>query len=240
MLVLPCFKIFSINCKYTSVLPEPVIPNSKNSENKWSSIASQIVLYAFCCSSVNIRSLSFLIFLFTNGFLSTCFSIISIYPFFFNVFNTDLVTSANISKSVTITPSFSSKNCNARICFSDLIFLFSIASSISSTSFFKYTNEAFFSFTRFSIIFVVVPGGSINFMQSETLQKYLLAIHFARFMFFSFIYSVSSALTISFSLYSELSFIFTTKPSSGSFLLLKGTKTLLPIFTLEARVSGIL
>ncbi len=87
-------------------------------------------------------------------FFLPAFSTISIYPFFCNVFSTALLTSANVSKSDIITPSFSIKNSNALICLSDLIVLLSISCCIFSASFFfKYTKFAFFSFTLFSTTF---------------------------------------------------------------------------------------
>ena len=72
---------------------------------------------------------------------------------------------------------------SALICFSDLIFLLSISNNISSFFFFKYTTLMIFSCAFFS--FPLVPGVSISFIQSDILQKYLFAIHFANSIFFS-------------------------------------------------------
>ena len=198
-----------------------------------------MVLKANCCSSVNFLFSSLCIFLCMNGFLSTSFATISTNPFFSSVFTIALLASVNISISETVASSFSSKNFNTRICFSDFIILFSIAFSISSVSFAKYTKLISFSFVLFSNSLVAVPGGNISFKQSDILQKYLLDIHFASSMF-SFENAFPSNFTISFILYSELCFIFITNPSSSFFPFPNGTNTLEPIFILSANSSGIL
>ncbi len=198
-----------------------------------------ISLYAFCCSSFNVNFSVRGISLLSNGFLSTCFSIISKYPFLHSVFTTALVVSANISRSDTKTSPFSIINFNVLICLSDFILPISISYSISSGSFFKVTKFTFFSFTLFVISLLLVPGGNINFKQSDILQKYLVAIHFANSIFSSDKIISSCTLAISFVSYSDVSFIPITKPSSNVFILPNGTKTLLPIFTFSLKVTGI-
>ena len=175
-------------------------------------------------------------FLCTKGFLSICFSIISMYPFFSIVLNILLFTSVKISKSEIYIPSFSIKNLKTLICLSLFIFPFSISFSISSTSFFKNTKLPTFSLALFASSFPPVPGGSINFIQSEILQKYFLAISLARVILFSVkdssisIFAISFKTISSFLAISDSSFKLITKPSSSFFPLPNGTKTLAPTF----------
>ncbi len=51
---LPCFKALLIACKYTSVLPLPVIPSSKNICAFLSLITGVISFKAFCCWSFKV------------------------------------------------------------------------------------------------------------------------------------------------------------------------------------------
>ncbi len=197
------------------------------------------MLYAFCCSCVSFIFSLLLSTLCIKGFLSICFFSISTYPFFARLSITTFVISVNISISDINAPSLSIKNFNTLICLFDVIFLFSISFSISSLSFFNITYNCFFSFILFDNIFVLVPGGNISFKQSDMLQKYLFAIHLANSIFSLFIHS-SCTFAISFTLYSEFSFMPITNPSSRVFTLPNGTKTLLPTFILSSKFVGIL
>ena len=197
-----------------------------------------LILSKACfCSSVKGKGLSLFISLFLKGFLSIFCSIISTYPFFSNVLITALETSIIPSKSALYMPSFSSKKRKTLICFAFFSLPSSISSSISSSSFFKYTKLAVLSLILFSKFVVFSPGGSINFIHSEILQKYLLAIIRASSTFSS-VKGKSSIFIISLFANSEFSLKPITNPSICEFLGPKGTKTLAPIFMKLSICSG--
>ena len=196
------FKAFSINCKYTSVFPEPVIPYSKNSSNLFSSIACDTFKYACFCSSVNSNFLLSFTFLFTSGFLSIFLFTIFRISFFTKELTVLLEISAKFSISGIVNPSLFFINSTNFFCFSP----FNSLMLISSYGIFKYTKFTFLSCTLSSLFLALVPGVSINLIHSDTLQKYLLAIHLAKFIFSGGKFSSSPA--IGFTLYSVFSFIF--------------------------------
>ena len=236
--VFPCFNASPINCKYTSVFPEPVTPYNKNCSYWFNSIFSFTFLYAFSCSSVNCKFVVFFISLFISGFLSTFFSIISTYPFFSSVFTIALVPPVNISISGIVAPLLLFRNISIFFCFSDFIFSMSISNCISSVSFFKYTMFTILSCMLFSNFLFFVPGASICLIQSDILQKYLFAIHFASSICFSV--RLCFIFLISFTSYSVFSFIPITYPSTRFSDFPNGTSTVLPIIIISSSSFGIL
>ena len=82
-----------------------------------------------------------------------------------------------------------------------------------------------------------VPGVNICLIQSDTLQKYLFAIHCASSICFSV--RLCFIFTISFTSYVVFSFIPTTYPSSKILDFPNGTKTVLPISVSSSSSLGI-
>ena len=149
-----------------------------------------------------------------------------------------LAQSVNISISATVAPSLSFIKFNTLFCFSDFIFSVSISNSISSLSFFRYTQLIVLSWILFSLFLFLVPGVNINLIQSDTLQKYLFAIHFASAICLSV--KFSSNLDISFTSNCDVSFNPTTNASVSFPPLPKGTNTLLPTNISSSNSFGML
>ena len=186
------------------------------------------------CSSVNFNFLFSFDFFNDKGFLSTFSCLISIYPFFTNEFIVSLETPEKFIISGIVSPWFFIINSIAFFCFSPLKEFISISFSLTPI----YTKFIFLSCSLFSISLLFVPGVNINFIHSDTLQKYFLAIHLASLIFSSDRFSSKPA--ISFTSNSVFCFIFITYPCSNVLKFAKGTKTLLPIVIISSNFSGIL